>query len=386
MVPVIHLTRFAGVVENARFYYISSVGFIIVLVSLVEGISRKKMIRYATFSALVFLYLAGLRINNISWMEEKSFSASFVGQMEEHLPDLPARANLFFLSYPSGGKVSVPGTAKNQVSPPHSLKIAYRKHPVSPFFTFVLQGGFTYDTGTTLNAPPIFKIGRTLPGVSDFFFGWDGKAPVIHNVTPVFERIKALQDASGESDFPCSIFFGTTLSSGNLNFLDEMLDAVSREIKGTGWNDFHLNLAHESAHYYGNLGRVHGDNGSARKLVEELIRRRDRSLSPVMILERIYQGKLLDYLETGTTPVPCQAMRASCFIDPYWNLFPCSIFDLPLGNLRDSGFSLTDIWEAPETQSARKKISDGRCPHCWTPCEAYQSILSGLSRGSFFPG
>lgn len=244
-------------------------------------------------------------------------------------------------------------------------------------------------------SPPLLLVTVSLDGPPELHDRMRGVKGSWQSAVETFARLRDLENmnagwkrgyASGEAAGRLRVFFGTTLSSGNLNFLDEMLDAVSREIKGTGWNDFHLNLAHESAHYYGNLGRVHGDNGSARKLVEELIRRRDRSLSPVMILERIYQGKLLDYLETGTTPVPCQAMRASCFIDPYWNLFPCSIFDLPLGNLRDSGFSLTDIWEAPETQSARKKISDGRCPHCWTPCEAYQSILSGLSRGSFFPG
>ena len=31
-------------------------------------------------------------------------------------------------------------------------------------------------------------------------------------------------------------------------------------------------------------------------------------------------------------------MASSCFIDPYWQLFPCSIWDRPIGNLRDVSF------------------------------------------------
>ena len=43
---------------------------------------------------------------------------------------------------------------------------------------------------------------------------------------------------------------------------------------------------------------------------------------------------------------PCTALASSCFIDPYWELYPCSIWDQSLGNLRDCGFDLSRLWES----------------------------------------
>ena len=71
-------------------------------------------------------------------------------------------------------------------------------------------------------------------------------------------------------------------------------------------------------------------------------------------------------------------MASSCFIDPYWQLFPCSIWSQSLGSLREIDFDLVALWTSELARSTRRAVVDERCPHCWTPCEAYPTILGNL--------
>jgi MoaA/NifB/PqqE/SkfB family radical SAM enzyme len=86
------------------------------------------------------------------------------------------------------------------------------------------------------------------------------------------------------------------------------------------------------------------------------------------------------YLETGETPMRCHALRSSCFVDSWGNVFPCTIYDKRIGNLRDSGYDLAAIWSTAAAAELQQEIWESQCPNCWTPCEAYQSILGNVLR------
>jgi radical SAM protein with 4Fe4S-binding SPASM domain len=79
--------------------------------------------------------------------------------------------------------------------------------------------------------------------------------------------------------------------------------------------------------------------------------------------------------------MPCHALRASCFIDPWGVVYPCITYSKPIGSLRDTGMRLDPIWNAFETTRVQREIWDGQCPQCWTACEAYQSILGNVLAG-----
>jgi len=49
-----------------------------------------------------------------------------------------------------------------------------------------------------------------------------------------------------------------------------------------------------------------------------------------------------------------------------------------MGNLREYNYDLLKILKSENSVLLNKKIRNGKCPHCWTPCEAYQNILSNL--------
>lgn len=104
-------------------------------------------------------------------------------------------------------------------------------------------------------------------------------------------------------------------------------------------------------------------------------------MSPVSFLERRYQSLVRPYLERGTTPLACQAAAASCYVDPGGTVYPCTGFDAPVGSLREWGYDLGRLWRSPRRHEVRQAVRDGACPGCWTPCEAYQTIMANLFAG-----
>ena len=69
----------------------------------------------------------------------------------------------------------------------------------------------------------------------------------------------------------------------------------------------------------------------------------------------------------------CQATRNSIFVDPFGTIFPCIIWDHPLGNVRDG---VAQALRTETTARARKAIRKAHCPVCWNACEVIASMLS----------
>jgi radical SAM protein with 4Fe4S-binding SPASM domain len=174
--------------------------------------------------------------------------------------------------------------------------------------------------------------------------------------------------------------FGMTLSTYNLGRFEETFQACARECPGLSLDDFHLNVAQKSGHYYGNaeMDAMAPDPLSARAEMRHYRERRGTTRSPRQWLENAYLKNLDEFLLTGQTPMPCHALRASCFIDPWGVVYPCITYSRPVGRLRDTGMRLDPIWNAPETAELQGEIWQGQCPQCWTACEAYQSILGNV--------
>ncbi len=192
------------------------------------------------------------------------------------------------------------------------------------------------------------------------------------------ETFKALRRIPG-----ITTVFGVTLSSYNTGRLAQTFEACAREIPGLTIHDIHLNVAQVSGHYYDNAGA-----GAIRPEAEEIRQElrvyrqlRGAPRSPAQLLETTYLRYMDRFLRTGTTPMPCHALRASCFIDPWGVVYPCISYSRPMGRLRDTGMRLDAIWNAAETQQVQREIWDGQCPQCWTACEAYQTILGNVLAG-----
>jgi MoaA/NifB/PqqE/SkfB family radical SAM enzyme len=205
---------------------------------------------------------------------------------------------------------------------------------------------------------------RGLPG------SWD-------RAIETFRRLRGIK----RSNFQPVI--GMTVFTKNADKVEETLAAIRNVIPDFKSSELHLNIGHESGHYFDNLGRmVNVDNTKVAQAVADHRERNGGGLHPVKFLEDRYQALVPAYYETGKSPLPCSALKTSCFIDAYWNLFACSIWEEKVGNLRENAFDLRALWDSDRRKLLRKDVADENCPHCWTPCEAYPTVLANLAQAA----
>lgn len=105
-------------------------------------------------------------------------------------------------------------------------------------------------------------------------------------------------------------------------------------------------------------------------------------LNPVELFYRFYLKSIPAYFRKPTQQIiPCKACASSVYIDPFGSIFPCTMWTREIGNIRETSFS--SIWASPTRRKVRQMVSEGKCPNCWTPCEAQPSWLQnfGFLRG-----
>ena len=76
--------------------------------------------------------------------------------------------------------------------------------------------------------------------------------------------------------------------------------------------------------------------------------------------------------------MPCRSLTSSVFVAPTGEVHPCTVYARPLGNAWET--PLPALLSSPEAEEARRAVREDKCPGCWSPCEAYQTILSNLPR------
>lgn len=172
------------------------------------------------------------------------------------------------------------------------------------------------------------------------------------------------------------VVFGMTLTEHNHDQYEATVEAVRAEIPTITHRDFHVNIAQVSDLYYGNRELIHPPYAAILQTVHQVAKLRGRSLSPVNYLERRFLQNADAYLTENVSPMVCEALSSSCVVGPRGDLFPCIMYDASVGNLREHGYSIGALWQTRRREQLREEIKQGRCPQCWTPCEAYQSILA----------
>ncbi len=192
------------------------------------------------------------------------------------------------------------------------------------------------------------------------------------------ETFKRLREIPG-----VEVVLGMTLSGQNVDHFPQAFAAAKEQVPDLDYRDYHVNIIHEGAYLHNEENELRA-KVAAEKLAdatEAYGTLRGYSPGPVNYLERTYLANVREYLETGRTPMKCHALRSSCFIDSWGNVFPCTIYDRKVGNLREADFDLHAIWQDEQTVDLQGEIWDSNCPQCWTPCEAYQSIMGNFLRG-----
>lgn len=156
------------------------------------------------------------------------------------------------------------------------------------------------------------------------------------------------------------------------------------------WASFHVNIPHLSQHYYGNRASAAKDGfgGPAHRAevaaAIQVVAEKSTTGVPLTIrmIERIYRVEAQRYLATGQTSIRCSALLSTAYLSEKGEVFPCTIWDKPLGNVRNTGFALMPIIEEARRAGVRRAVAERRCPNCWTPCEAHPAILASPLRST----
>jgi radical SAM protein with 4Fe4S-binding SPASM domain len=222
------------------------------------------------------------------------------------------------------------------------------------------------------NLPPHVFVTVSLDGANDLHDALRGVRGSWMNAVETFRRLRQIKDKR------LKVFFGMTISSKNVAKIEETINSLKHYIPAISYRDLHVNLLHSSEHYYQNDDSGMADENDLRKYIGYFRKKRGLCLDPVAYLEVKYQSLTWEYLKLNKTPLPCKALISSCFIAPNGDIFPCSIMNKTLGNIRDYNYDLAGLWNAERADKVRQIIKNGLCPQCWTPCEAYQTILGNL--------
>ena len=249
----------------------------------------------------------------------------------------------------------------------------------TPLTSFPTSGFFPERTLAATEAGLSAGLPRSVVTVS--FDGDETAHDRLRGRPGAFDRalrtFRGLKGLAAKSGGRLEVHPGMTLSAPLIAMLPDPLEALRKALDLAGIHEIHLNLAHDAPHYYGNDGLEPLPKKPAHALLERLSRARSGRSSPLNRLERIYLEGARRYLETGRPPVPCRSLRNSVFVDARWNVYPCTIHDRLVGNLRDHEFSLKRLARTAAFRKARKDVTEGKCPGCWTPCEANTALLGG---------
>ena len=94
-------------------------------------------------------------------------------------------------------------------------------------------------------------------------------------------------------------------------------------------------------------------------------------------LTRYYMSHMVDFirnpsmLEHFFKHFMCNSGTHSLYMDPYGNIFPCTMLNKEIGNVRESDFD--KVWMSEEAKEVREFIAKKKCM-CWGSCEMPPSL------------
>ena len=222
---------------------------------------------------------------------------------------------------------------------------------------------------------PRILVGVSIDGTQEIHDKFRNTKNAWNNAVNTFIELRKMK--------PLRVYIGMTLSPLNYHLVDKMYLSIKDKCPDFSYDDLNINILNKSQHYYDNVDNSRTrfsqkDIGSVIDVINRILATRGVPIKPSQYLSRKYLRYIEKNLKSEPIPFKCQALSASCFIDPYGNIFPCALWSKEIGNIREIDFSLKNKWNCEHVRNLRKRICKNECPTCWTPCEAYPSMLGGI--------
>ncbi len=168
------------------------------------------------------------------------------------------------------------------------------------------------------------------------------------------------------------VHVGTTITPDNAEALEELRAELQRAVPRFNPRRWHWNWAQVSAHFYGNEHLADSADVPPDDRLQRLRASRGVPRGMVELMEQLYLVNL-EFVQRGEpSGIPCQALRSTVFVSPEGELYPCHMYDRPLGNLREH--DLPTLWHSAAVHQARRDIERLACGGCFSACEAYPAM------------
>lgn len=171
-----------------------------------------------------------------------------------------------------------------------------------------------------------------------------------------------------------------TLFPKNKNLIEDTFNSIKEQIKDFSSSEFHFNIPHSSSHYYGNSTMRISNSLDTLEAVNTFIAKHPQKVSPLSLIEKHYRKLAINYIKEGASPIPCSASSSSVYISEKGSVYPCTIWDNKIGELRINDYDLMKILNTGKAKETQEMARSLKCPQCWTPCEAFPSIMSNINK------
>lgn len=168
-----------------------------------------------------------------------------------------------------------------------------------------------------------------------------------------------------------------TLFSENNESYEKLVNELRQKLDHFKLQELHLNIENYSNHFYLHKKNIQANQTEKTILIFEdyLKKIKFRFFSISDHLQKKYHELAISYLRYKKTPIRCKSALASLYVSETGDIYPCINWTNKLGNLRKVNYNFDDPSLQKTIQEAVSEVKNSRCPQCWTPCEAYQSLL-----------
>ena len=182
--------------------------------------------------------------------------------------------------------------------------------------------------------------------------------------------------AAANDDPGLQVHVGTTVTAANATAFEGVGALLASLVPGFSAARWHWNVGQHSEHFYGN-GTTEGvqpglPEGQLGAAIARHLRRRGLPRSMVALMESVYLVNLHAVADGHPSKIPCQALRSTVFLSPEGDVYPCHIWDRPLGNVTEQSFET--IWASATVAAARREVEQLACGGCFSACEAYPAL------------
>ena len=174
--------------------------------------------------------------------------------------------------------------------------------------------------------------------------------------------------------------FGFTISEHNIGKFKDTFEEFKKIYPGLRFDDVNVNIFQRSGFSYENSGMRGVSEANVMKDIASILAMDKDPFSVNNFLRRAYLKLYEHYVRLKKTPVKCQALSSSLYIDPYGNLYPCMVFNKKLINIRELETDFYSFWNSDIAKKASEECVKNLCPLCWSPCDAFSSISTALPK------